>query len=72
MDFQAIVDSVQTMACVVSVEKKPDDSYGAIRLVTGNKAYISSIENPAPGKFLIDASSIFEFYPGQTGGLGHP
>ena len=53
MDFQAIVDSIQTMACVVSVEKKPDDSYGAIRLVTGNKAYISSIENPAPGTEML-------------------
>ena len=53
MDFQALVDSIQTMACVVSVEKKPDDSYGVIRLVTGNKAYISSIEAPAPGTEML-------------------
>ena len=43
MDFQSIVDGIQTMACVVSVEKKADDAYGDVRIVTGNKAYISSI-----------------------------
>ena len=50
MDFQTIVDSVQTMACIVSVEKKPNNSYGEIRLVTGNEAYIASIEHPAWNK----------------------
>ena len=45
MDFQSFVDAIEPMACVISVEKFPDDSYGNIRLVTGNKAYIKSIEN---------------------------
>ena len=53
MDFQSIVDGIQTMACVVSVEKKADDTYGDVRIVTGNKAYISSIENPAPGTEML-------------------
>lgn len=53
MDFQTIVDSVQTMACIVSVEKKPNNSYGEIRLVTGNEAYIASIEHPAPGTAML-------------------
>ena len=53
MDFQSIVDGIQTMACVVSVEKKPNDTYGDVRIVTGNKAYISSIENPAPGTEML-------------------
>ena len=44
MDFQSIVDAFSAMTCVISVEKKKDGSYGAIRIVTGNKAYIQSIE----------------------------
>lgn len=47
MDFQAIVDSMAAMTCVVSVEKRPDGSCGDVRLVTGNKSYIESIEHPA-------------------------
>ncbi len=53
MDFQNLLDSIQTMACVVSVEKKDGDTYGDIRLVAGNKAYIASIENPAPGTEML-------------------
>ena len=34
------------MTCVISVEKFSDGSYGNIRLVAGNKAYVDSIENP--------------------------
>ncbi|MBO4533331.1 MAG: GGDEF domain-containing protein [Treponema sp.] len=44
MDFQSIVDSFSAMTCVISVEKKKNGSYGAIRIVTGNKAYIQSVE----------------------------
>lgn len=46
MDFQTIADSMYAMTCVVSVEKLEGDRYGEVRLVTGNKAYIDSIENP--------------------------
>ena len=45
MDFQSFVDKIEPMACIISVEAFPDGSYGNIRLVTGNKAYIKSIEN---------------------------
>ncbi len=45
MDFQKFVDGFQTMTCIMSVEKLPDGKYGDIRIVTGNKAYIDSIEN---------------------------
>lgn len=45
MDFQKLVDSISGMACVISVEKITGDSYGTIRIVTGNKAYIESIES---------------------------
>jgi diguanylate cyclase (GGDEF)-like protein len=33
------------MTCIISVEKYPNDSYGNIRIVTGNRAYIESVEN---------------------------
>ncbi len=44
MNFQKIVDGISRMACVISVEKITGDAYGTIRIVTGNKAYIESIE----------------------------
>ena len=43
MDFKTFVDGFKTMTCIISVEKFPDGSYGNIRIVTGNKAYIDSI-----------------------------
>ena len=53
MDFQAIVDSMSAMTCVVSVERLPDGKTGKFRIVTGNKAYIGSIEHPAPGTQML-------------------
>ena len=47
MDFQNVVDSIGAMTCVMSVEKL-EDGYGEIRVVTGNRAYIDSIEKPTP------------------------
>ncbi len=46
MDFQQIADSMAAMTCIVSVEKRPNGGYGDIRIVTGNRAYIDSIEHP--------------------------
>ena len=46
MDFQEFVDHIEPMTCVISVEQFSDGSFGNIRLVAGNKAYIDSIENP--------------------------
>ena len=45
MDLQNLVDSFETMTCIISVEVFPDSSYGNIRIVCGNKPYVSSIEN---------------------------
>ncbi len=59
MDFQSAVDAIDAMTCVVSVEKLGDDRYGDIRIVTGNKAYIDSIEKPAPGTEMLTT----EFVP---------
>ena len=46
MNFQEFADTIEPMTCIISVEKFADGSYGNIRLVAGNKAYIDSIENP--------------------------
>ncbi|HRR77922.1 MAG TPA: GGDEF domain-containing protein [Ruminococcus sp.] len=46
MDFQALVDNIATSACVVSVERLENGSYGKICIVTGNRAYLDSIERP--------------------------
>lgn len=46
MDFQNVADSIAAMACIVSVEEKPDGSCGDVRIVTGNKSYIDTIEHP--------------------------
>ncbi len=53
MDYQKLVDSVSVMACIMSVEKLPDGGYGDIRIEAGNKAYIDSVEHPAPGAELL-------------------
>ena len=53
MDFQAFVDNIDVMTCVISVEMKEDGKYGDIRLVTGNKAYIASIEQVWDGPALM-------------------
>lgn len=53
VDIQAIVDGIGAATCVLSVEKLPDGSRGTIRIVTGNRAYIESIERPIPGTELL-------------------
>ena len=53
MDFQAVVDGMSAMTCVVSVETLPDGKPGKFRIVTGNKVYIDSIEHPAPGAQML-------------------
>ena len=45
MEFQSFIDKIEPMSCIISVEKFSDGSYGNIRLVTGNRKYIESIEN---------------------------
>ena len=53
MDFQTIVDGIGTATCVVSVEKKGQDSYGKVRIVTGNRPYLDTIERPMGGLELL-------------------
>lgn len=53
MDFQKVVDGIGAMACIVSVEDLGEGRAGKFRIVTGNKAYIDSIEKPAPGAEML-------------------
>ena len=52
-DFQKVVDGIGAMACIVSVEDLGEGRAGKFRIVTGNKAYIDSIENPPPGGEML-------------------
>ncbi len=59
MDFQTIVDGICKAACVISVEKAENDGYVKICVVTGNRAYIDTIEKPVgmemmTNKFIPD------------------
>lgn len=58
MDFQAIVDAIDTPTCVMSVEKLEDGSCGPVRIVTGNRAYIDTIERPVDIVQLLDTTFI--------------
>ncbi len=58
MDFQKFVDTFSAATCVISVEKLPDGAYGKIRIVTGNKAYIDSIEQAGEGPRLLSSKFI--------------
>ncbi|WP_296572823.1 bifunctional diguanylate cyclase/phosphodiesterase [Ruminococcus sp.] len=53
MRFRAIVDSIGKAACVISVEKIDYDTYGKIRIVTGNQAYVDTIERPVDGMSML-------------------
>ncbi len=53
MDFQSIVDSIGALACIISVEKGENDSYGKLRIVTGNRPYLDTIEKPMNGLEMI-------------------
>ena len=67
MDLQQFVNQFDAMTCILSVEKKEDGSCGEIRIVTGNREYIESIENP-PADFprmmnmRFEPNSLYERY----------
>lgn len=58
MDFQKFVDTFTTSTCIISVEKLPDGGYGSIKIVTGNKAYIDSVEHAGDGPKLLTSKFI--------------
>lgn len=58
MKFQEVADSIAAMTSIMSVEKKEDGGYGDIRIVTGNEAYISSIEQPQDGITMLNSKFV--------------
>lgn len=58
MDFQKFVDTFTTSTCIISVEKLPDGGYGSIKIVTGNKAYIDSVEHAGDGPKLLTSKFV--------------
>ena len=58
MNYQTIVDGFSAMACVISAEKNPAGNNRVFRIVAGNKAYIESIEKPAPGMEMLSNTFI--------------
>ena len=54
MDLQGFVNMLDISTCIISVETKEDGSYGDIRIVAGNNAYISSIEHANAGIARIE------------------
>lgn len=58
MNFQAVVESVPTAACIVSVEKLEHGNYGKVRIVTGNKLYVDSIEHPLDNMAMLSRKFI--------------
>lgn len=63
MDFQKACDSMAAMASVISVERLENGRRGLFRVVTGNKAYIDSIEHPLPG--VMSAQNV-KFVPNTS------
>ncbi len=61
MDWQAFVDNIDAVTCVMSVEMKEDGHYGDICIVCGNEAYVKSIELAYDGPQLMSN----KFVPGS-------
>lgn len=62
MDWKFFADHFDTMTCVLSVEKKPDGTCGTVRIVTGNRKYLDSLEL-AGGSVDVGSEKKVEFVP---------
>ncbi len=68
MDFKQFADKIKTATSIISVEKKPDGSYGDIRIVTGNDEYLDAttrfktlgVDNAEPVEFV--PNSLYDRY----------
>lgn len=63
MDLQEYVDQFDLMTCILSVEKKPDGSYGKICIEAGNKAYLATFEKSYDSP--INLNNDKAFVPGK-------
>ena len=47
-DFFAFAEHFKSTTCILSVESYPDGSYGNIRIVAGNRAYLNIAHSVNP------------------------
>ena len=62
MDWNSFAECFDGMTCVLSVEKKPDGTCGTVRIVTGNRKYLDSLELAA-GSVDVGSEKKVEFVP---------
>lgn len=66
MDFQKFADSIDGMACVLSVEKKEKGDCGEIRFAAANEKYIESLKGSLnlqnPAGFVFEPGSLYTRY----------
>ncbi len=55
MDFERMLNAYKSKACVISVEKFSDGSYGNIRIAAGNKAHCDDMLNVMGRPFIPDS-----------------
>ena len=62
MDFDKLLSGYRSKACVMSVDILPDDRYGNIRIVTGNKAHCDDMMATMHKEF-VPGSPYAEYFP---------
>ena len=55
MDFEKLLSGYKNKTCIISVEKFPNDQYGNIRIVEGNKAHYDDMLNVMHHPFIPDS-----------------
>lgn len=62
MDFDKLLSGYKTKACILSVDVYPDDRYGNIRIVAGNKPHCDDMLRTMQKEFIPD-SPYAEYLP---------
>ena len=62
MDYEKLLSGYKAKACIISVDIYPDDHYGNIRIVAGNKAHCDDMLKTMHKKF-IPGSPYAEYLP---------
>ena len=55
MEYNSILNNFKGKACIISVEKYPEDKYGNIRVVAANKAHAEEVERVWGHSFEADS-----------------
>lgn len=80
MDFEQMLSNCKSRACVISVERYPDGTYGNIRIVAANKAHCADAEKAFQRKFVpnspyyyyLPQDKNFEDFMYRSACLGQP